>query len=234
MKGIKLSGIVIALVAVLAVILFAGAQVAVAFLAGLSASFWVSCGFFAVGLGVVIAFSSSAMRKHAALFDVLLRIPLWKHCVTYAAVEFVLAILFSALGQYVHCAIAAVVQLVALIVYLACAISALIPRKIISEIRKEVKQKTTSLRLLQVDAQMLADACTDPVAKKEASALAEAIRFSDPMSHSCLEPLEADICSAIRTAREECAAGNTEAVLAACRKASSLLSERNMKCKVLK
>ncbi|HBF15911.1 MAG TPA: hypothetical protein DDW30_09605 [Clostridiales bacterium] len=234
MKSMSLSRIVIILVAILAVILFAGAQVAVALLAGLSASFWVSCGFFAVGLCVVIGFSVSAMRRHTALFDVLLRIPLWKHCVAYAIVEFVLAVLFSALGQYVHCAVAAVVQLVALIVYLACAISALIPGKVIGEIRKEVKQKTTSLRLLQVNAQMLADACTDPAAKKEAAALAEAIRFSDPMSHACLEPLEADISSAIRTAREECAAGNTEAVLAACRKASSLLSERNMKCKVLK
>lgn len=234
MKSLKLSALVITLAAVLAVLLFAGVQVAVALLAGLSVSFWLSCGFFAVGLIAVIGFSSCAMRKQTALFDLLLHIPLWKHCVIYAIAELVFAILFSALGAYVHFAIAALVQLVALLLFLACAISALIPRRIIGEIQNEVKQKTTSLRLLQVDAQMLADACTDPAARKEAAKLAEAIRFSDPMSHSCLEPLEAEIGAAIRSARADCAAGNTEAILAACRKASLLLSERNMKCKVLK
>lgn len=233
MKGMKLS-VVVLFLSVLSLILFVSAQIAVALLVGLTGGFWVGCAFFAVGIGSVIGFSLSAMRKEQPMFDFLLGIPVWKHSATYAVVAFVLAILFSALGQKVHGAIAGVVQALALVVYLFFILTAKIPQQTIRNIREEVRTKTTRLRLLEADAQLLANSCNDAAARTEALRLADALRYSDPMSHASLESIEGEIEQQIRLARTEGNAGDNGAVVSRCRAAEALLEERNLKCKILK
>lgn len=98
----------------------------------------------------------------------------------------------------------------------------------IEKVDAKVKQKTFFLKNLQTDVALLAAAENDPVAKAVLDALAEQLRFSDPMSDASLADLEQEITYKIGALK------GTEDKAAATAEIMRLLDERNRKCKILK
>lgn len=201
---------------------------------GHSLSLWASYTIFFLATALAVLCSSMMLRKSVTMRDAMLGLAIWKHSIIFWAMELIIAIIFIALGNRANGGIAIALMILPFIPYLIFVGSGFWAKDTVDAIQQKVKVKTTSLRLLQADAQLLADSCTDPEMKAVAEKLAANIRFSDPMSHDSLVPLEEEIAAKIRDAKNGLASGNTEHAISACRQAQALLNERNLKCKILK
>ncbi len=199
-----------------------------------TATFWISYGAMmvaAIACGIALLFFT---KKDKTMCDWFLGFPIFKHSVIYIILEFITSTTFILLDWRVHWAIPFVIQVIFFTVYVILVLSCLFTKTIINDIEKNVKTKTTFIRLLQTDAAMLAEMCNDPVAKKEFALLAEEIRYSDPMSNEILASLEGQIQHYITDAKFLLGDNDIEGALKSCSRARLLLKERNMKCKVLK
>lgn len=109
-----------------------------------------------------------------------------------------------------------------------CMISADAGRSEIEQVEDKVQEKTFSIRSLQADVELLANAEPDAEAKAELLRLAEKIRFSDPMSHEQTSELEAQISAKFEELKT--ASNKLETIT----ELNSFLDERNRKIIKLK
>lgn len=235
MKLTKKSKMLLAIIAICFVIYNAALFVLCGF-TGHSAGFWISFIFMIVAFVLPTAGGMLLGIRVRSLRDWLFGFPLVKHSVIYIVCELAVSTLFIVL-EYLHQIMwgwAFVSQLVILGVYLIFAISCLLTKQTIDEIHTKVKDKTSFVRLLKVDADMLVAHAVDPEAKKVFKAFADEVRYSDPMSSEALFELEKDISLAVTQARNKLSDGDESAASELCRKASLLLDERNKKTKALK
>ncbi len=126
------------------------------------------------------------------------------------------------------------VQMILLAVHMVFVISCFVTKEIIDETQAKVSSSTMYMKMLQADAETLADRAADSEAAKAFRSFAEQIRYSDHMSNEALADIEGRIAEEVRSAGTFLDGGNTEAALGCCRKAQQLLEERNRKCKLLK
>jgi hypothetical protein len=107
-------------------------------------------------------------------------------------------------------------------------------REVIEQIDKKVAEKVFYIKSLQVDVEMLAPRATDTTLVKALKELAEAIRYSDPMSSPQLAVLENRLEVKVAQLGEAVGAGDSAGAQALADELSLLLAERNRKCKLLK
>ena len=101
-----------------------------------------------------------------------------------------------------------------------------------SATEKVVKEKRLYIKMLEADVlDCLANA--EGEAKVLLTKLAEDIRFSDPMSHSALSAIEAELTSLVFAISEALKSG-AEDVISLIKKADALLKSRNSRCLMLK
>ena len=104
----------------------------------------------------------------------------------------------------------------------------------VEKIDRKIANKTFFIKSITVDAEaLMAEAKTDEILS-ECRKVYEAFRYSDPMSHEALTPIEQDIAikfgtfmSAVKANDAEAVADNANAILI-------LLNNRNKKCKLFK
>ncbi|GHV40322.1 hypothetical protein AGMMS49546_14000 [Spirochaetia bacterium] len=104
----------------------------------------------------------------------------------------------------------------------------------IERIDEKVKEKLFYIKSLQVDVESLAGKIPDESLKKALKALAETIRYSDPMSNSQLAAIENKIEAKVTDLTEAVEKANSEAIKTLCNDLQQLFAERNRKCKILK
>lgn len=98
----------------------------------------------------------------------------------------------------------------------------------------QVRRNTGGMRELQSLAASLAEACEEEELKKPLRELADALRYSDPVSSEQTELPEAQLRSRLEAIREGLAGGDSENVRRLCAKAMGDLAERNRICKLSK
>lgn len=202
------------------------------------ASFWISYG--AMMLGAIVA-AAMLIVFFGCKDDgsrIFIGYPIAKYSVIYIGVELVVSVIFiildAILMDTLPWSVSFLVQLILMVAYVVLALTCFITKNIINETQNEIKEKTAFTKLLYTDAAMLAESCSDPEAKKQFAAFAEAVRYSDPMSNPILAPLEGEIQSAVTNAKILLESEDVSGAVAACNKATLLLKERNLKCKALK
>ena len=94
--------------------------------------------------------------------------------------------------------------------------------------KQRYRKKVFYIRELQADVELLADNESDAAVKTVLTHLAEKIRFSDPMSNEQLADLENKI--SVKVMELKTAVNKVEIIT----ELTSLLDERNKKCKNLK
>lgn len=120
------------------------------------------------------------------------------------------------------------------VVYLIAILVALFAMGYIGGNQKTVKEKVQFIRLLQADINACLPNVTDPVLTKQLNALAEKVRFSDPMSHESLKGCENEIAALVADVNMKAAMGETEEIEVKIKKINALLDYRNERCKILK
>ena len=207
---------------------------AIAGFSGHEAAFWISYAF------VIVAFAMAALtagylgKSGRVLCDWLFGFPIIRHCVIYVTAATLISILFMILEYDVGWVLPTIIQVVLLGLYAVLMLTCFISKDAIEEVGQRAVKKTQYMALLRADAEMLFQKCSDPELKVKCKKLAEDIRFSDPMSVEALEYLERELQQTLMECGKAMDEGNYVLAGELCHKASLQLSERNMKCKILK
>lgn len=122
-----------------------------------------------------------------------------------------------------------------ILVYTAMSVAA--PKAAASEVEridKEVKEKTFFIKAITIDAETLTERAKDEDVKAACRRVAEALRYSDPMSSSALAAAESAITIKFGSLQSAVTGGDKEKALAEADELLVLISDRNKKCKLLK
>jgi len=215
-KGYVILGILFALVSIVA---FAVPTIK-------TATFWIAYVFTAAAFAAQIIIWNKALGKEE-LKSKFLGFPVVHIGIVYAIIQTVAFAVFMFVptlptwSAIVVCSIIVGASAV-------CMISADAGRNEIERVEAKVQKKVFYIRELQADVELLADAVTDADTKAALTQLAEKMRFSDPMSNEQLADLENKISTKVLELK--IAANKMEIIT----ELTSLLDERNKKCKILK
>lgn len=195
------------------------------------AGFWAGYAFasFAIVFTAIVglyAFAREGMRSK--FLGMPLAIVVWAYLLAQLAVSLVEMVLSFIPVQY---------PIALNVILLAAALIALIAtdagKAEVERLDAKVKAKVFFIKSLQGDVESLASATSDPSLKKSLKALADAIRFSDPMSAPELASIESSIEAKVATLRDA-AGSDAGAAVALCAEIERLVGDRNRKCKLLK
>lgn len=192
-----------------------------------TAAFWTAYTFSVIAFAVQIPLWKLAFGKKDTLKSKFLGIPVIHVGFAYLVIQsiaFLIFMIFPMLPVWS----AIVVCSIILALSLLCAIAAEAGANEINRVEEKIRVKRAFIQFLQADIEMLADKESDQDTKEALMRLAEKVRFSDPMSHEMLNDLE----SRISTKVEEMKIIVDKRALI--EDVTSLLSERNKKCKILK
>ena len=192
-----------------------------------SALFWTSYGFgwaaFAVlGLGAYLGLGRKADAKSKFY-----GYPIARLAAIYFGVQMVLG--FAAMAVSVVPVWAAVV--VYGILLALAALGMIGADAVVEEIHRQdakLKKDVTFMRGLQSKVNQMAAQTEVPEVKK----FAEDVRYSDPVSGEALTEIERDLAAAVDELQAAIVDGDRDAIPALCRKAASVLGERNRLCRV--
>lgn len=216
-KGYVILGILFALVSIIA---FAVPTVK-------TTTFWIAYVFTAVAFAAQIGIWKTALGKEETLKSKFLGFPVVHIGIVYAVIQviafamFMFVPTFPAWSAIVVCSVIAGVSAV-------CMISADAGRNEIERVEAKVQKKVFYIRELQADVELIAAAETDTDTKAALTQLAEKIRFSDPMSIDQLADLENKI--SVKAMELKTTADKVEIIT----ELTSLLDERNKKCRIMK
>ena len=192
-----------------------------------TATFWTAYVFSVVAFAVQIPLWKIALGKKDTLKSKFLGIPVIHVGITYLIIQliaFAIFMIFPMLPVW----LAVVVCAIILAISALCAIAGQAGANEINRVEEKIKVKRAFIQFLQTDIEMLAENETDDETKAELKKLAEKVRFSDPMSHEMLGELESRISAKV----EEMKTATDKKGLVA--EVTTLLTERNKKCKILK
>ena len=195
-----------------------------------TAAFWISYGFTLAAFAVVCASIYIAFIKNPDAKSRFYGFPIARIGVLYGIAQLIASLVVMALAQWTPWWIPTVVYAIGMGVAVIGLVSA---EAIVDEIQtQDMKRKdnTDMMRALQSKVSQIASQTTDAAIK----ALAEEIRYSDPVSNAAIADAEADLAAAVDQLQAAFVDGDDEAVAQLCRKSMALLTERNRLSKLNK
>lgn len=199
-----------------------------------TAIFWTSWIFMIIAFAAVTVSAMLLGKKGLILRDWLFGFPIVKHSAIFIIVEFCASTLCIIFEQHLKWGWVFAGQFLFLCVYGICAVSCFISKETIEEINQNTSNKTRVIKLLRVDVEMLIQKCDDDETKTLFRKLAEAIRYSDPVSSESLGDLEEELARTVSECDIAVSEKNYPLAKELCAKAMLQLDQRNKKCKALK
>lgn len=194
--------------------------------------FWLSYGFMLLAFVLQLVglyFSFKQMTVKAVFFG----IPLASFTLYFFFAELFMSTVFM-IFQSVPLVLPFLLQALLLAVYAVVAIVSVLSRDAAVGALDQVQSSAAAMRLNTVDIETLRDAATDPELKNQLRRLAEAVRYSDPMSNPAIADVEAAIKQETFALQTYCDDGDIESAKSACARLNRLYVERNRKLAVLK
>jgi hypothetical protein len=168
-------------------------------------------------------------KKNLTLRDTFLNWPLVYVSLGYATAQIILSFVILSADGFSQTA-ANLTQSALLAVYAIQAVSAVFGRNVVEEIDTKQKQETFFIKTVTSDLESLLARAKDPETKNKLQKLYDAARYSDPVSHESLSPLENNISGKVSALSQ----ASGDEVTALYEEISLLLVDRNIKCKNLK
>ena len=189
--------------------------------------FWMSYGFMVLAfalqiLGMYLAFKEFSVQ--AIFFG----IPLAQFTLYYFFAELFMSFVFM-LFQNITWKIPLVLQVILLAVYAIVAIVSVFVRDASVAAKDKVQSSASVMRLNVVDIEMLRDVAEDPELKNQLRRLAEAVRYSDPMTNDMIADVDARIRQETMALQTYCEDNDVDAAKESCAKLQRLYVERNKK-----
>lgn len=106
--------------------------------------------------------------------------------------------------------------------------------EIVSKIDNKIAAETAFIKTITVDAQNLISRANAPILKEQCKKVYEGLRYSDPMSNTALVDIEQRIKEEFDALTDAVIADDLDATESSVKELTTLIAERNNKCKVLK
>lgn len=195
--------------------------------------FWLSYGFtmaaFVIQL-VTILLAFRTFTAEATFFG----IPVASFSLYYLATQVVVSLILMTASGFVTLKWALFIQLILLAIYLFMVVVALLARNTAADISSHYKEQVFNLRANLVEVETFAEGCSDAETKEALKALAEKIRYSDPMTVAAVEDVNRSIQGKLEELREQLDAEDYENGRKSCRALERLYAERNRKLAISK
>lgn len=192
-----------------------------------SLSFWVAYTFSVVAFALQIPVGKKAL-KHPELKSKFMGYP-----ILYIGISYLIIQLFAAIVIMLIPEVPTWIPIIVCVILLSIAcigmISENMAREAVEQAEAKIQSKVSFIRSLQADVEILAAQEDNAKVKAKLQSLAQAIRYSDPMSSEQLSGLEETISQKISSLSNM----NTDKLLVIS-EIDYLLIQRNKKCKALK
>lgn len=199
--------------------------------------FWISYVFMMIAFCVIACSIYLLKDRSMQPRDRVLGFPVIRHCIIFIIVEAIVSVIMMILDRYVpaqHWGIAFALHLIILTIHIILIVSCFVAKEKITQLNEDVKMNTAVMLMLRADTEFLAQQAAQTDAGAVAKKLADEIRYSDSVSHPALQVLEAQIGQEITMAKNCLLQNDTAACIKHCESALTVLSERNLKCALLK
>ncbi len=113
-------------------------------------------------------------------------------------------------------------------------IKAIAAVELVSDIDTKIATETAFIKIITVNAQNLMNRANAPMLKKQCNKVYEALRYSDPISNARLADVEQRIKEEFDTLTDAVVADDLDATESSAKELTTLINERNNKCKALK
>lgn len=198
-----------------------------------NATFWISYIFGMIAILVQTAVMKIAFTGTETVKSQFYGFPIARIGVVYAVIQIVLSILFMALGMFIPWWIPLVLFVVLFGFSAIGFIATDATRDEIVRQDKKIVKDVSYMRNLQSKINLLVSQCEDTAVKNEVKALAEEIKYSDPVSSDSLKEIERELYFYIEELQKAVVENDTNAI-ELCKKTKSVLTERNRICKLNK
>lgn len=176
-----------------------------------------------------------AFRNGETIKSKIYGFPILQLGILYTIMQIVFSIIVCIINSFVEVSVWIVV--VASVLWMGCAGIGLIAadntRDIIEKQENETAVQTKTAKYFRISIDEIVDLCEDEKVKVQLTKLAEEIRFSDPVSASELEEIEAKIMDELAHLHEVIN-GDAEEAIDVIKKIAGLVADRNRRCKLLK
>ena len=198
-----------------------------------SSVFWISYVFGIIAILVQVAVMKIAFSGTDTARSKFYGFPIARIGVVYAIIQIILSILFMALSAFIPFWIPLVLFVILLGISAIGFIAADATRDEIVRQDEKIVKDVSFMRNLQSKMNLLVEQCENPDLKKQVKALAEDIRYSDPVSNNSLNEIERELYFYIEDL-QKAVVDNDENAFEICKKAKTVLAERNRLCKLNK
>lgn len=190
--------------------------------------FWISYIFMLAAFAFQVA-AQQLSFKSLDVETVFFGIPLMELSIYYFFAELFASAVFMFFQDLVGFKIPLLIQALLLAVFVIVAILAIAGRDAVKESKDSIQEQVSALKSMGVDVEMLAETTQDPELRSKLGKLAEAIRYSDPMSTPAIDNIEQQIHMGICELRLYCEQGSKEQALQTISSLNLLVLERNKK-----
>ena len=198
--------------------------------------FWTAYVFGLISIFVSAAVIALAFNKTNTPKSRFYGFPIARVGVLYALIQLPLSFITMALSRIGDLPVwpFALVFVLLLAFALLGTIGAEAARTEVERIENDKKNSTASMKQFGVLSAGLADRCSDPEAKRAVTRLADALRYSDPVSGPATAAAEEELGALLNELRSAVASGDAASVQSVVNTAMNVLDERNRLCRLNK
>ncbi len=189
--------------------------------------FWISYGFMVLAFGLQIL-GMYLSFKEFSVQAIFFGIPLAQFTLFYFFAELFMSFVFM-IFQKINWRIPVSLQVILLAVYAVVAIVSVATRDAAVAVKDKIQTSAQAMKLNTVDIEMLRDDAKDPELKRELIRLAEAVRYSDPMTNDLIADVDARIRQETFALQTFCEDNDVASAKDSCKKLQRLYVERNRK-----
>ena len=199
-----------------------------------NAAYWLSFVFTLLAFAAQLYVFKISFRNGESVRNKFYGFPIARIGVLYLAVQLALGLLVMALAKWLPAWIGVILFVVTLAVAAVGCIAADMMRDEVERQDVQLKKDVSHMRAMQSKANALVNQCDAPVLKNELEKLAEDFRFSDPVSSEALADIEASLSACLDELQRSLTDGDMDSAAVLCRRAKTVLVERNRLCKLNK
>ena len=218
---------------VLAVIFIVETVIAFALPFSHTGVFWISYLFSVVAIAVQVYVLQVAFYKEKTVKSKFYGFPVANVGVIYMLVQLVAGFVFMALAMTVPMWVPVVLYTILLGAAAIGFISADAMRDEVERQDVQLKKDVSAMRTLQSKINGIVGICNSDI-RPDVEELADALRYSDPVSNAALTEIETELDAYINELQEAIVDNDNTSVRALCKKIGMVLVERNRLCKLNK
>ncbi len=196
--------------------------------------FWISYLFTLLGLDVSAIACFVAFKRGNSAKSRFYGFPIIRLGVLYGIFQLIAGLIGMALGAILSLWIPVVVYVIAFAAAVIGLVATDTVRDSIEDQDVEHKKVISAMRAIQSKVNQLPMQCEDETAMKAVQNFAEEVRYSDPVSSPAIAEAEAKLADAVEELQQAVDGGDAAVIVAACKKATRVLAERNRLCKLNK